>query len=136
MLLGMKPLLPPRAVGTCSEVLLTLALLLTGCGTAIVLLSLATPVDPETQVRFHIDIVDEIHRMAAILNVGLPSVVLSLLVFTRVKFWTKTLQVFPLALASVASVSISACALAVWYLFISAHPGAPLWPMVWWRFWS
>jgi hypothetical protein len=92
--------------------------------------------DPKTHVRFHLDVVDEIHRTAAILNVGLPAIVVSLACFAALKLWLKRPQLFPLVLAAAAAVSVSACALAVWYIFVSVHAGAPLWPMVWWKFWS
>jgi hypothetical protein len=136
MMLRMKTLVPSRAVELCSEALLAVAVLVTGCGTAFVLVSLCTPLDPKTQVRFQIDVVDEVHRMAAILNVGLPAIVISLACFAALKLWLKRPQFFPLMLALAAAVSVSVCALAVWHMFVSTHPGAPLWPMVWWKFWS
>ena len=95
--------------------------------------ALTTP-SPDGGKNFRIDIVDEIHAMALVLNFLLPLGVLAFAVSTGIKIHMKTLQPFSTVIALAGLTGVFACVLAMYGAFVAMHPGVNLWRQIWWRF--
>src|SRR6266496_679164 len=117
----------------CCDVALVLAVLFSGCKTAMILHALTTPL-PKGEHR--IDVVDEIDVMAFLLNEVLPLAVVALLFSTGIKIRARTLKPLNLALALAALIGVFACAIATYGTLVAMHiqMGVNLWTRIWWRF--
>jgi hypothetical protein len=127
----MKPIPQSRVAEMCCDVTLLVTIILIGCTTAGIWRGMTVP---SNQHRF--DIVDEIHNMALLLNVGLPVALLTLAASTTFKILRKSFELIPFLLASAGALGVSACALAMYGCFVAGHPGVNLWSQIWWRFTS
>ena len=110
--------------------MLLFALFISGCGTALVVVSLCTP--PPVGF-FRIDADFEIHVMTAILNIGLPMALLSTTALVWIAVRSKAFHPFLATLIVVAIISVFACALAAWSgLVAMIGKGHNLWSEIWW----
>ena len=115
---------------TCSKAALLLSLLVSGCGTALVVLSVGTPVPPD---RLHLDYVFEVDVMIAILNFGCPIALLSAAALAWFTAQARAFRPFPVGLVAVALVGVFAPALAVWKCLVAIHgESIHLWSRIWW----
>ncbi len=128
-MLCMKPLPPSRLAEICCDVALVITILVIGGTTASIWHWLTVP-----NKQFRIDIVDEIHYMALLLNVGLPVALLTLAASMALKIRRKSFDLLPFLLAGSGVIGVSACALAMYGCFVASHPGVNLWSQIWWRF--
>src|SRR5437660_10238874 len=117
----MKPIPQSRVAERCCDVALLVTILLIGCTTASVWHGLTVPAGEK-----RIDIVDEIHNTALLLNAGLPAALLALAASTTLKILRKGFDLLPFLLASAGAIGVSACALAMYSCFVAAHPGVNL----------
>jgi hypothetical protein len=126
----MRQLSPSETVEVISKVALLVILLLSGCATAFVTLSVVTPTAPGL---LRLDYFDEIQLMKLILNIGLPLALLATVALAWVKIRTRAFHLFLAGLTVVSVISIFACALAVWSGLVSIHGnGIHLWSQIWW----
>jgi hypothetical protein len=120
-----EPRTPSRAAEICSNVAVTLAIVIIGGITACVWHPMA-----KHQLAHS---VEEIEYMACVLNVVLPGALLALAASAAVKIWGKTFRPLSFLLVTTALLGVSACALAMYTSFVAAHPEVNLWSRIWWR---
>lgn len=125
----MKLLPASRSAELCCDAALVCVILAIGCTTASIWHSLTVP-----HTGFRMDIVDEVHSMALVLNLELPVALVTLAASTAIKISKKSFHLLSFLFACAGALGVSACALAMYSCFVAAHPGVNLWSRIWWRF--
>jgi hypothetical protein len=126
-----QPLTSSKITEAICDTTLIVVILFSGCITGFILHELATPL-PKGQVR--IDMMFEISTMESILNVALPLGSVALGASACIKIRAKTVQPISVALAAAGLAGVSACAIAMYGMLVTAHAGINLWSNIWWRF--